>query len=120
MELKSTFECEDFTVDSKNGISIIKVNIIRATYRDSNELMRVLNLLLESNQNKIIIDFSNCQYADSIIIGIIIITLKRLRQLEGDIRLVISGEHMIETFSQTRLNKIFKQFGTVEQSLEGF
>jgi anti-anti-sigma factor len=120
MELKSTFGREDFTVDTRDGISIIKVNIIRVTNRDSNELMRVLNLLLESNQKKLVIDFSNCQFADSIIIGVLIITLKRLKKLEGDIRLVLTGEYMVDTFSKTRLNKIFKHFRTIEQALEGF
>ena len=54
------FDSDDFTVDTRMGISIVKINIFRATHRDLNEFMRVLNLILETNPNKIIIDFDEC------------------------------------------------------------
>jgi anti-anti-sigma regulatory factor len=54
------------------------------------------------------------------IIGIMIITVKKVRKFEGDIRLVIPHENIINTFYQTRLDKIFKQFGTLEQALTSF
>ena len=114
------FDSDDFTVDTRMGISIVKINIFRATHRDLNEFMRVLNLILETNPNKIIIDFGDCQFVDSMIIGIMIITVKKVRKFEGDIRLVIPHENIINTFYQTRLDKIFKQFGTLEQALTSF
>jgi anti-anti-sigma factor len=114
------FDSDDFTVDTRMGISIVKINIYRATHRDLNEFMRVLNLILETNPNKIIIDFGDCQFVDSMIIGIMIITVKKVRKFEGDIRLVIPHENIINTFYQTRLDKIFKQFGTLEQALTSF
>lgn len=120
MLLKSTFDCEDFTVDKINGISIIKINIVRATHRDLNEFMRVLNLVVESNQNKIIVDFADCQYVDSMILGLLIIIVKKVRNMGGDVRLVIPHENIIASFSQTRLDKVFKHFGTTEQALNSF
>jgi anti-anti-sigma factor len=114
------FDSDDFTVDTRMGISIVKINIFRATHRDLNEFMRALNLILETNPNKIIIDFGDCQFVDSMIIGIMIITVKKVRKFEGDIRLVIPNENIINTFYQTRLDKIFKQFGTLEQALISF
>jgi len=82
--------------------------------------MQVLNLIVEANQNKIIIDFADCQYVDSMIIGLMIINVKKVRKFEGDIRLVTPHENIINSFSQTRLDKIFKQFGTLEQALTSF
>jgi anti-anti-sigma factor len=67
-----------------------------------------------------IINFADCQYVDSMIIGLLIINVKKVRNLEGDIRLVVPHENINNTFSQTRLDKIFKQFGTLEQALTSF
>jgi len=111
---------EDFTVDTIDGISIVKINLIRVTHRDLNDFLQVLNLILEANQNRMIINFADCQYVDSMIIGLLIITVKKVRNLEGDIRLVVPHENINNTFSQTRLDKIFKQFGTLEQALTSF
>lgn len=111
---------EDFTVDTIDGISIVKINLIRVTHRDLNDFLQVLNLILEANQNRMIINFADCQYVDSMIIGLLIINVKKVRNLEGDIRLVVPHENINNTFSQTRLDKIFKQFGTLEQALTSF
>ena len=120
MKSKSIFDSEDFPIDIINGISIIKIKIPRATSNEADEFKNILQSIVLANHNKIIVDFSDCQYADSIIIGIMVDTVKTVRKKNGDIFVVTPASSIKIMFARTGLFKIFKQFWTKEEAIESF
>lgn len=117
MKLKSTFESEDFLIEIKDGIPIVKINIMRVTIKEVKAFKQTLDFLLSSNYKKIIIDFTECIFADSSIIGVMINIVKEVRKINGDIIAVAPAGSINNVFAQTGLNKIFKQFDNVENAL---
>ncbi len=120
MNLKSIFDSEDFLIDIENGISIIKINIPRATFNKAEEFKHLLNTLLAAKHSKIIIDFSSCQYIDSMIVGVMVETAKTVRKKNGDILVITPSGSINIMFARTGLYKIFKQFWTLEKAIESF
>jgi anti-anti-sigma factor len=120
MKSKSIFDSENFLIDVINGISIITINVPRATSNEADEFKQILHSIVLTNHNKIIIDFSRCQYADSIIIGIMVEIVKTIRKNNGDIFVITPASSIKIMFARTGLFKIFKQFWTKEEAIESF
>ena len=120
MKSKSIFDSEDFLIDIVNAISIVNVKIPRVTSDKAEEFNQLLDTLLEANHSKIIMDLSDCQYIDSMIIGIMVQTLKTARKKGGDILVITPGGSINVLFARTGLYKIFKQFWTIEKAIECF
>ena len=120
MELRNTFGNQDFLIEQIDGIPIIKVNILRATIKEVKTLKEKFDSLLTANHNKIIVDFSECHFADSAIIGLIITIVKKLRKNNGDIRAVTPPGSIDNMFALTGLNQIIIRYKTLEEALASF
>jgi anti-anti-sigma factor len=120
MKSNSIFDSEYFPIETINGIAIITVKVPRATSKESEEFKQIIQSIVLTNHNKIIIDFSNCQYADSMIIGIMVETVKTVRKKNGDIYVITPASSIKIMFARTGLFKIFKQFWTKEEAIESF
>jgi len=120
MKTKSIFDSEDFMIDIVNGISVVKVNMARATFNKAEEFKQLLDTLFAAKHNKIIIDFSNCHYIDSMIVGVMVQGVKAIRKKNGDILVITPSGSINIMFARTGLYKIFKQFWTLEKAIESF
>ena len=120
MKSTSVFDHEHFIIEFKNGISIITIKIPRATFKETDEFQEVLHSLVLTKHYKIIIDFGDCLYADSMIIGIMVKTAKAIRQKNGDIFVITPTSSIKVMFARTGLYKIFRQFWTRKEAIEGF
>jgi len=120
MKLPSVFDHEHFIVEFENGISILKIKIPRATFKEAEDFDQVLKSIVLTKHYKIIVDFSDCQYADSMIIGMMVNTVKTVRLKKGDIFVITPTSSIKVMFARTGLFKIFKQFWTKEEAIEGF
>lgn len=117
MKSKSIFDSEHFLVEIKNGITIITIKIPRATFQEAEEFKELLHSIVLTKHNKIIIDFNGCLFADSMIVGIMVKTVKTIRQKGGDILVITSTSNIKIMFARTGLYKIFKQFWTREEAI---
>jgi len=120
MKSKSVFDSEHFVVDTKNGVSILGIKIPRATFKEADEFKEILQSIILTKHKKIIVDFSECVFADSMIIGIMVKNVKTLRQNNGDIFVITPTSSIKIMFARTGLYKIFKQFWTREEAIAGF
>lgn len=120
MKSQSIFDSEHFQVKFKDNIAILKIKIPRATFKEADEFKEVLQSIVLTKHNKIIVDFSDCQYADSMIIGIMVNIVKPLREKNGDIFVVTPKSSIKVMFARTGLYKIFKQFWTEEEAIEDY
>ena len=120
MNLKNTFGDQDFVTEQIDGIPVIRVNILRATLKEVKSFKQIFDSLITANHHKIIVDFSECHFADSAIVGVIITVAKQLRNDNGDIRAVTPPGSIDNIFAVTGLSKIIIRYKTLEEALASF
>lgn len=111
---------EDFSITIVDGISLIKVNSIRATLNEAKIFKQLINSLLSANHNKIIIDFSETLFLDSSIVSVMIKIVKEIRKNNGGIITVTPKGNINNIFLRTGLNKIFKQYEDTDSAILSF
>ena len=114
------FDSENFLIEFVNEISIITIKVPRVTFIEGEEFKQILQSVVLTNHNKIIVDFSGCQYADSMIIGIMVEIVKTVRKKDGDVLVVTPASSIKIMFARTGLFKIFKQFWTKEEAIKSY
>ncbi len=110
-------DLEEFMTDVVDGIPILTINIKHPSFKDINEFKNSLNNIL-CDYNKIIIDFSKCDFIDSVILGAVVIAHKQLQKKGGGILTITSPGRMKFLFGQTGLDRIINNFNTREEALE--
>ena len=110
----------DFTIELVGGIAIIKLNMMRATVKEAQEFKKTIQSVLQDGNHKIIIDFSECNFIDSSIIGVIVTLSKDLRNKGGEIKGIINERTLLNLFIQTGLEKIIHHYSNRELALSSF
>jgi anti-sigma B factor antagonist len=77
---------------------------------------RLIELVEEGSQH-IIVDMEQVEFLDSTGLGVLVGGLKRVRALDGSLRLVCSQERILKIFRITGLEKVFGIHGTVDEAL---
>lgn len=111
---------EDFVVEIVDGVAIIRLNMMRATIKEAQEFKKTLQSITQKGNDKVIVDFSQCNFVDSSILGVIVTFAKELRGKGGDIRGIIIEGSMLNMFTQTGMEKVFRYFPNQETALSSF
>ncbi|HCY74617.1 MAG TPA: hypothetical protein DHV28_01730 [Ignavibacteriales bacterium] len=117
MNLNNTFDSQDFTVKITDGIPVLKFNMLRATVTEAKDFKHNLIRLISANHRFIIIDFTECAFIDSAIVGVMLTVVKDLRNNKGDLLAVVSPGTVNNVFARTGLDRIFKKFENVSDAL---
>ena len=64
----------------------------------------------------LVLDLDRVDFIDSTGLGVIVGAAKRMRMMDGALRIVCSQSHLIELFALTRLNEVFDLFETLEEA----
>lgn len=109
MELSlSTHTQEDHTVLAVGG----EIDVYTAP-----QLRQRLIELVEAGQAHIIVDMEQVEFLDSTGLGVLVGGLKRVRALDGSLRLVCAQERILKIFRITGLEKVFGIYGSVDEAL---
>lgn len=100
----------------KNGIAIEKVNLIRATINEAQEIRD--NLLDDIDCKKIIVDLSMCDYIDSTFFGAMVFAYRVLRHQECEIVLVISNTFLSKNFIYNEITSVFNVYHSMKSALQ--
>jgi len=111
---------EDFSTETINDILIIRLNMMRATIKEAQEFKKNLTSAIQNGNKKIIIDFTQCSFVDSSIIGVIVTTAKELRNKNGEIKGIIAEGTLLNMFAQTGLERVFKYYPDQQTALLSF
>jgi anti-sigma B factor antagonist len=84
-----------------------------AAFRD-----RIKNILLGTNQ--IVVNLSGIEYIDSGGLGTLVGTLASTRNRQGEIKLVRPVPRVVELLRRTRLDTVFKSYGSDEDAVAAF
>ena len=114
------FGFEDFTKDVDGDILIEKVNFSRATFKKAQEFKDRLLYDILTNNIKIIIDLSSCEYIDSTFLGALVVVLKKMAERSGELKYVIPQPSALYLFKITGLYGVLNLYRNKEEALESF
>ncbi len=112
----------EFIIDEIDGILVIRIQLERATLSKAGLFKDTLMEKIQQDHRKFIVDCRNIEYMDSTFLGSMVVSLKKLNTLSGDLRLVFSDENspIWLMFEATRMFKIFKSYLSLDEAVESF
>lgn len=81
---------------------------------------QLFGLIDDDNRSKILLHFGNVEYLSSAALGKLITLNKKVRGINGQLRLCDIKPEIYEVFEITRLNRVFKIYDTEEKALDAF
>jgi anti-anti-sigma factor len=110
----------EFSTENFGDVAVVHVFLNRATLTKAVAFKDLVINLIGDGTNKFIVDLSICEYIDSTFLGAMVSLLKKANSLNGDLRLVYSKDMPSLVFVLTRMDKVFKVFGKLEDALNSF
>jgi anti-sigma B factor antagonist len=81
------------------------------------ELKERLRAAVDGDASTIVVDLTETDFVDSTSLGVLLGATKRLRERNGEIRLVVPGPELRRIFEITLLDRVFQLHDTREQAL---
>ena len=105
----------------KHGVILVEVvSITRATLKEAEEFKRILLGDIELGWRKIVVDLTDCEFIDSTFLGALVVSLKRITGLGGDLKLVGFQSEVDSMFQLTRMYRVFETFPTRDEAVKSF
>ncbi len=112
----------EFIIDQIDDIFVVRIQIVRATLNNASAFKETLLELIEQGHKKIIIDCINVEFMDSTFLGSMVVALKKLNAVDGELRIVFANKEtpVWLMFETTRMVKVFKSFLSIDEAVESF
>jgi anti-sigma B factor antagonist len=81
------------------------------------ELKERLRAAIDRGVTVVVVDLTDTDFVDSTSLGVLLGATKRLREREGEIRLVVSRPELRRIFEITLLDRVFQLHDTREEAL---
>ena len=111
---------QDFIKEERGDVIIETVNLTRATLKEADEFKQALADDIESGKKKIVVDLTDCEFIDSTFLGSLVVSLKKITSLGGDLRLVGFQPAVHSMFELTRMYRVFESYKTREEAVASF
>jgi anti-sigma B factor antagonist len=108
-----------FRIDEERPTSAVVVLGVHgeADLHSAPELRERLRVAIDSGATVVVVDLTETDFVDSTSLGVLLGATRRLREREGEIRLVVSRPELRRIFEITLLDRIFELHDTREQAL---
>lgn len=104
---------------TRNDINVFKLE--GSILQDESEKLDLyFSDLIENQENRIIVDMTDANHICSMVLGQMVFYKKKLNSQQGDIKLVIIDEDLLELFDITLLNRVFEIYSNLEEALYAF
>jgi anti-sigma B factor antagonist len=110
----------EYIQEEHGDILLVTIESISATIKDAIEFKEFLLRDISAGWRKIIVDLSDCQFIDSTFLGALVVSLKRVAELGGDLRLLGVHDDVHSMFQLTRMHRVFELFKTREEAILSF
>jgi anti-anti-sigma factor len=109
----------DIKTIKQNGIDIVSFTGSLDT-NTSQQAEILLQKLIDGGSKKIVIDLEGIDYISSAGLRILLMVSKRLKKIEGKLRICALNETVREVFDISGFSMIFDLFESKDQALEDF
>jgi len=92
----------------------------RIDQEGSEELEGMLQDCLDKGKNNICIDMMDVKHICSSALGVLVAIKRKIKDNEGDIKLVIVNDNLLRLFETTMLYKVFEIFESQRECLSTF
>ena len=110
----------DFTKEKYGDVLVEVVNLTRATLKEAEEFKLTLTQDIEEGAKKIVVDISECEFIDSTFLGAMVVSLKKITGIGGDLKLVGFQPAVHSMFELTRMYRVFESYKTKEEAVQSF
>lgn len=110
----------EFNREEHSNVVVETVNLGRATLKEADEFKQRLVEDMQKGWHKIVVDLSECEFIDSTFLGALVVSLKKVTGLGGDLRLVGFQPGVHSMFELTRMYRVFESFKTKEEAIKSF
>jgi anti-anti-sigma factor len=110
----------DFIREVHGDVLIQIVNLSRATLKEAEDFKKLLQEDIDTGWRKIIVDLNDCEFIDSTFLGTLVVSLKKIATLGGDLRLIGFQPAVHTMFELTRLYRVFESFETKDEAINSF
>ncbi len=106
----------DKKLDSVNVLSLSgRLDAYSAT-----EVEKKLDSLIESGQNRLVINLENLEYISSSGLRVFLAALKKAKKAQGDVKLACMKPFIKEVFDIAGFSQLFSIFDTQDAAVSGF
>ncbi len=110
----------DFIREEHRNVLVEKVNLTRATLKEAEEFKSHLVFDIQEGWQKIVVDLSDCEFIDSTFLGALVVSLKKVTSMGGDIKLVGFQPAVNSMFELTRMYRVFDSFKSKEDAIQSY
>lgn len=103
-----------------NGVVVEVVNLSKATYEEAQNLNKILDNEINFKNRKIVVDLSQCEFIDSTFLGVLVLSLKSIARIGGDIRLVKPHVISRSLMSIAGTLNVFNVYNNLEEAINSF
>jgi len=84
------------------------------------DLEKALKTHIETGGARIVVDFSNVTYVDSVAMGLLLRTVSAARNVDGDLKLACVTANVLKSFQLSALDSVFRIYETVTDARDAF
>jgi len=110
----------DYLQEVYEDVLVQVVDLTRATLREADEFKYTLSKSIEQGYRKIVVDLSLCEFIDSTFLGALVVSLKKVTTMGGDLRLVGFHPAVHSMMELTRMHRVFEFYPTKEDAINSF
>jgi len=107
-------------LEKTNDVSIVLVDLERATVIDSTNFNNRIQFELNKGSNKFIVDLNTCIFIDSTFLAALVTSYKRIAEKNGQLKIVGFKPAVQSMFELTRLSRIFDIYSSEQKALMSF
>ncbi len=85
-----------------------------------NQFKDKIDAIINEGRKRLIMDFQEVSYLNSMGLGVVAATLKKVKKDKGDLKLINLSPAVQELFELTRLTKVFEIFDSEETAIKSF
>lgn len=108
----------DLTTREESGVSIVAVSGEVDIYTASS-LDERLSALVAEGHTRIVVDMRDVDFLDSTGLGVLVKTLKRVREQDGSLEVVASSDRILKVFRITGLDRVVTLHESMPETLAG-
>ncbi len=110
----------DYLQETYEDVLVQVVDLTRATLKEADEFKFTLAKSIEGGYRKIVVDLSQCEFIDSTFLGALVVSLKKVTAMGGDLRLVGFHPAVHSMLELTRMHRVFESYPTKDAAIKSF